>query len=107
MSASQRRQCRTDTKAQREQTKKDRKQIKQLERELQRKEKARAETGHAAGAPPKGPCDPGGRRRRIISHADRCHAVELIDETISAGARQRKACEILEISTPLSALDPG
>lgn len=49
----------------------------------------------------------GGRRRRIISHADRCHAVELIDETISAGARQRKACEILEISTPLSALDPG
>jgi len=34
----------------------------------------------------------------MISHADRRHAVELIDEAVTAGARQRKACEILEIS---------
>jgi len=34
----------------------------------------------------------------MISHTDRQHAVELIDEAITAGARQRKACEILEIS---------
>jgi len=35
----------------------------------------------------------------MISHADRRHAVELIDEAVTAGARQRKACEILEISS--------
>ena len=35
----------------------------------------------------------------MISHADRRHAVELIDEAVVAGARQRKACEILEISS--------
>ena len=34
----------------------------------------------------------------MISHADRRHAVALIDEAITAGARQRKACGILEIS---------
>ena len=34
----------------------------------------------------------------MIRHADRCYAVELIDEAVTAGARQRKACEILEIS---------
>jgi len=34
----------------------------------------------------------------MISHADRRHAVELIDEAVTAGARQRKACGILEIS---------
>ena len=34
----------------------------------------------------------------MISHADRCYAVELIDEAVTAGARQGKACEILEIS---------
>jgi len=34
----------------------------------------------------------------MISHADRCYAVELINEAVVAGARQRKACEILEIS---------
>ena len=34
----------------------------------------------------------------MISHTDRLHAVELIDEAVTAGARQRKACEILEIS---------
>jgi len=34
----------------------------------------------------------------MISHTDRRYAVELIDEAVTAGARQRKACEILEIS---------
>ena len=35
----------------------------------------------------------------MISHADRRHAVELIDEAVTAGARQRQACEVLEISS--------
>ena len=34
----------------------------------------------------------------MISHADRRHAIGLIDEAVTAGARQRKACGILEIS---------
>lgn len=34
----------------------------------------------------------------MIHHADRRHAVELIAEAVTAGARQRKACGILEIS---------
>jgi len=34
----------------------------------------------------------------MISPADRRHAIDLIDEAVMAGARQRKACEILEIS---------
>jgi transposase InsO family protein len=35
----------------------------------------------------------------MISHSDRRHAVELIDEAVTAGARQHKACAILELST--------
>jgi len=35
----------------------------------------------------------------MISTPDRHYAVELVDEAVTAGARQRKACEILEIST--------
>jgi len=35
----------------------------------------------------------------MISTPDRRHAIELIDEAVIAGARQRKACEILEISS--------
>ena len=35
----------------------------------------------------------------MISHFDRRHAVELIDEAVTAGARQHKACAILELST--------
>ena len=34
----------------------------------------------------------------MISHFDRRHAVELIDEAVTAGARQHKACAILELS---------
>lgn len=34
----------------------------------------------------------------MISIMDRRYAVELIEEAVTAGARQRKACEILEIS---------
>ena len=34
----------------------------------------------------------------MIGHADRRRAVELIDEAVTAGARQHKACAILEIS---------
>lgn len=34
----------------------------------------------------------------MICHADRCQAVALIDETVAAGARCRKACEVLGIS---------
>ena len=34
----------------------------------------------------------------MISTPDRHYAVELIDEAVTASARQRKACEILEIS---------
>ena len=33
----------------------------------------------------------------MISAPDRRHAVNLIEEAVTAGARQRKACEILEI----------
>ena len=35
----------------------------------------------------------------MINHSDRCHAVELIDEAVTAGARQHEACAILEISS--------
>ena len=35
----------------------------------------------------------------MISAPDRRHAVELIEEAVTAGARRRKACEILEISS--------
>jgi len=35
----------------------------------------------------------------MISTPDRRHAVELIKEAVTAGARQHKACEILEISS--------
>ena len=34
----------------------------------------------------------------MISAADRRHAIDLIDEAVMAGARQRKACEVLQIS---------
>mgnify|MGYP001823429928 CR=1 FL=1 len=34
----------------------------------------------------------------MIALADRRHAVELIEEAVAAGARQHKACEILEVS---------
>ena len=34
----------------------------------------------------------------MISHFDRRHAVELIDEAVTAGARQHKACASLELS---------
>ncbi len=34
----------------------------------------------------------------MICHADRHHAVKLIDEAVIAGARQNKACAILELS---------
>ena len=36
----------------------------------------------------------------MISPADRRHAIGLIDEAVMAGAWQRKACEVLEISVP-------
>lgn len=35
----------------------------------------------------------------MIELADRCHAVVLIDEAVTAGARQHQACAILEISS--------
>ena len=79
-------------KAQREQSKKDRRQIEQLERELHRKEKALAASRSLADTPKKSPGDLGGRRGRITSTPDRHYAVELIDEAVTAGARQHKAC---------------
>lgn len=40
----------------------------------------------------------GGRRGRLVQFHERIIAVELIDEAVDAGARQNKACKILEIS---------
>jgi len=34
----------------------------------------------------------------MITHADRCQAVALIDEAVAAGARCHKACQVLGIS---------
>ncbi|MCW7553205.1 hypothetical protein NX722_11255 [Endozoicomonas gorgoniicola] len=65
-----------------EEPKQDKKKIKVLERELNRKDKALAET-----AGKKGPSDLGGTRGRPISHPDRREAVKLIDQARAAGAR--------------------
>jgi putative transposase len=40
----------------------------------------------------------GGRRGRLISASDRKNAIELIDETVKAGAREKMACHELGIS---------
>lgn len=40
----------------------------------------------------------GGEQGRLIPHCLRCEAVKLIDEAVASGARQAKACEILDIS---------
>tara|TARA_R110002095_G_scaffold664_4_gene3153 strand:- start:1140 stop:1610 length:471 start_codon:yes stop_codon:yes gene_type:complete len=40
----------------------------------------------------------GGRRGRLISPPDRQHAIELINEAVSAGAPKEKACQALELT---------
>jgi transposase len=40
----------------------------------------------------------GGSRGRLITTADRLYAIQLIEEACNAGARKRKACELLDVS---------
>ena len=40
----------------------------------------------------------GGRRGRLISASDRKNAIELIDETVRAGASEKMACQELGLS---------
>lgn len=81
-----------------------RKKVRALERKLQRKEKALAETTAlltlskkalpAAGRPG----DLGVGRGRMISAPDRRLAVSLIDEARTAGARLKPSCGVLGIT---------
>ena len=74
------------------------KKLKETERELARTEKALAEMAALMALKKKSERDLGGRRGRLIPTADRLVAVEPIDEAVVAGARRRKACEVLDIS---------
>ncbi|WXG51811.1 MAG: IS3 family transposase [Candidatus Sedimenticola sp. (ex Thyasira tokunagai)] len=76
----------------------DEKRIKELERDLNRKEKALAETAALLVLRKKAQANLGGRRGRMINVPDRRRAVELIEEAVGAGASAQKACEVLEIS---------
>ncbi|MDQ7073592.1 MAG: IS3 family transposase [Gammaproteobacteria bacterium] len=73
------------------------KSTRKTEKDLRRKEKALAEAA-ALLIPRKKPIGLlGGRRGRMIPSEDRQKAIEWIDEAMTAGARQHKACEVLEI----------
>lgn len=75
----------------------DQQRLKALEREPRQKEKSLAETAALLVLPKKAVAIWG--RGRMIGLADRRRALALIKEAVAAGARQRKACEILEISS--------
>ncbi|MCU7879763.1 MAG: IS3 family transposase, partial [Candidatus Thiodiazotropha sp. (ex Lucinoma aequizonata)] len=76
----------------------DEKRIKELERELNRKEKALAESTALLVLRKKAQAIWGGHRGRMINIPDRRRTVELIEEAVDAGAAAQKACEELEIS---------
>lgn len=80
------------------QTKADRLKIEQLEAELRRKDAALAETAALLVLSKKAQAI-WGKRGIMISPEDRQMAIQLIDEAVSAGARQFKACDILGISS--------
>ncbi|WP_273181027.1 IS3 family transposase [Ferrovum myxofaciens] len=84
--------------AERQQSREDQKRIKQLERELNRKEKALAEAAALLVLGKKSRGDLGLCKGRLISTSDRQEMMKLIDETVEAGARRHKACEILGLS---------
>ncbi|WP_236631550.1 IS3 family transposase [Endozoicomonas numazuensis] len=81
-----------------EERKQDKKIIKNLERELNRKDKALAETAALLVLAKKNPRDLGGARGRLISLQDRKNAVNLIEQTMEQGARQLAACQVLGLS---------
>ena len=70
----------------------------ETEKELRRKEKALAEAAALLILEKKAQAIWGGRRGRMIIPEDRQMAIDLISEATCAGARQHKACEVIEIS---------
>ncbi|WP_330924439.1 transposase [Candidatus Sororendozoicomonas aggregata] len=81
-----------------EERKEDKKKIKVLERELNRKDKALAETAALLVLAKKARAVWGEGEEDLISHPDRKNAVALIQQAQDAGARQSAACEILGLS---------
>ncbi|MDB4254706.1 IS3 family transposase [bacterium] len=79
-------------------TREERKRVKDLERELARKDRALAETAALLVLRKKAGSDLGGRRGRMISTPHRQTAIALINDAVTAGARQAKACAELKIS---------
>jgi len=95
------------SQAQCQQARQARQQIKRLERELRRKDKALAETS-ALLVLQKKPRRSGETTRTQIGHTDRCQAVALVDEAVTAGARRHKVCAVCweSVYGPISA-GPG
>ncbi|MCY0857241.1 IS3 family transposase [Cupriavidus sp. D39] len=83
--------------AQRREDEAAQKRVRELERELKRKNAALAETA-ALLVLQKSRSDLGTGRGRLISTPDRFEAIQLIDEAVSAGARQAMACEALGLT---------
>ncbi len=80
-----------------DQAKRDKKRIKALERELNRKEKALAETA-AVGAAKKVQRPLGRERGRLTSTPERQQMVKWINEAVEAGARKERASQVLGLS---------
>ena len=87
------------TKAERQALKKERKKNRYLEKELNRKEKALAETA-ALLVLKKKPRHSGGARGRMISQAARQSAIEVVHEAVKAGARREMVNDHLNRAIP-------
>ncbi len=72
--------------------------IKRLEREIQYKDKALAETAALLVLKKKSNGDLGGHRGRLVTGQERLEAIRLIEEARDNGARLEPACEVLNLS---------
>jgi len=75
------------------------KQSRKTEKELRRKDEGTGRDCVLTDTGKKSLGHLGSRRGRMILSEERQMAIELIDEAVNAGARQHKACEVLEINT--------
>nr|WP_240946455.1 IS3 family transposase [Pseudomaricurvus alkylphenolicus] len=85
-------------RSEQQQVKKEQKKVKQLEKELKRKEKALAETAALLVLQKKFRRPLGGKRGRLIPHSERQKVKRWVDEACDAGARRKRACDLLGIS---------
>ncbi|WP_420795897.1 IS3 family transposase [Candidatus Symbiobacter mobilis] len=76
----------------------ERKKVRHLEKELKRKDKALAEAAALLVLSKKGPGHLGQQRGRLITSELKQMAIDLIKEACQQGARESKACAVLEIT---------